>query len=274
MKLLMDIGNRRLKWATATATGLAECSGVLGYEDADDSGLAALAAQLGSLDRPQAVWACCVAHPEIRRAVVEYAHGTWSLQPVFITAQKQQAGIVNGYSDAASLGGDRWAALVAARDLFPRQAVIVVDAGTAVTVDLLDDGGTFHGGVIFPGVYAMRSALGAQTQNIAENIAENIANDTTCDDPADSTAPPNAIATDTKEAVASGTLLAVAGGINLAITRQLAALPGGTSCQLIATGGDAERIAPLLETAPGIKPNIVPQLVLHGLAVIAREAAS
>ena len=269
MKLLMDIGNRRLKWATATAAaaGLAECSGVLGYEDADDSGLAA---QLDSLDRPQAVWACCVARPEIRRAVVEYAHRTWSLQPVFITAQKQQAGIVNGYSDAASLGGDRWAALVAARDLFPRQAVIVVDAGTAVTVDLLDGGGTFHGGVIFPGVYAMRSALGAQTQNIAENIA----NDTTCDDPADSTAPPNAIATDTKAAVASGTLLAVAGGINLAITRQLAALPGGTSCQLIATGGDAARIAPLLETAPGIKPNIVPQLVLHGLAVIAREAAS
>ncbi len=257
MMLLIDIGNRRLKWATATADDLDGRCGAFGY---DDAALPELAAQLGRLDAPESVWVSCVAQPEIRQAVVDYAHTAWSLQPVFIAAQKQQAGIVNRYPDPASLGSDRWAALVAAADLFPRQIVIVVDAGTAVTVDRLD-GGIFCGGVIFPGVHAMRAALGNQTANIADNSA----------DDASTSGAVNAIATDTEAAVAGGALLAVAGGINLAVARQRAALPNdsGAHCPILITGGDAERIAPLLEAEVSIEP----QLVLRGLAIIARESA-
>ena len=283
MKLLVDIGNRRLKWATATAAGALDGrTGVLEYSDppADPNGLgglSGLAAQLAALDPPTSVWVSCVAAPESGRAVAEYARGAWSLAPVFVTAQKQQAGIVNGYPHAASLGSDRWAALVAAGELFPRQPVIVVDAGTAVTVDLLDGAGLFRGGVIFPGVHAMQFALGAHTENItgaesrAESRVESGAGNAACGAAADVAGPVNAVATDTHEAVAAGALLAVAGGINLAVARHWAALQ--TECRVIATGGDAARVAPLLATEVSAKLRIEPQLVLQGLAVISRESA-
>ena len=283
MKLLVDIGNRRLKWATATAAGTLDGrAGVLEYSDppndapADPNGLggmSGLAAQLAVLDPPTSVWVSCVAAPESGRAVAEYARGAWSLAPVFVTAQKQQAGIVNGYPHAASLGSDRWAALLAAGELFPRQPVIVVDAGTAVTVDLLDGAGLFRGGVIFPGVHAMQFALGAHTENItgAESRAESRVENAACGAAADVAGPVNAVATDTHEAVAAGALLAVAGGINLAVARQWTALQ--TECRVVATGGDAGRVAPLLATEVSAKIRIEPQLVLQGLAVISRESA-
>ncbi len=281
MNLLVDIGNGRLKWAAADAGGgLDGRTGAFGYDevaDTDDTATAGapndlpgLAAQWAALERPASVWVSCVARPEVKRAVVAYAHDAWSLQPVFIAAQKQQAGVVNGYSDPASLGADRWAALVAAAARFPRQPLIVVDAGTAVTVDLLDGDGVFRGGVIFPGVYAMRAALGEQTENIAENIAGHKTDDGNRDhaaDRAEQTEQVNATATDTHGAVAGGALLAVAGGINLAVARQRAVLQ--TPCSVIATGGDAGRIAPLLEAEVCIEP----QLVLHGLGVLLKEAA-
>ena len=279
MNLLVDIGNGRLKWAGADAGGgLDGRTGALGYDEvADDADTATatagvpndlpgLAAQWAALERPASVWVSCVARPEVKRAVVAYAHDAWSLQPVFIAAQKQQAGVVNGYPDPASLGADRWAALVAAAARFPRQPLIVVDAGTAVTVDLLDGDGVFRGGVIFPGVYAMRAALGEQTENITENIAGCITN-TDAANRAEQTEQVNATATDTHGAVAGGALLAVAGGINLAVARQRAMLQ--TPCGVIATGGDAGRIAPLLEAEVRIEP----QLVLHGLGVLSKEAA-
>ena len=264
MNLLVDIGNGRLKWAGADAGGgLDGRAGALGYDEvADTAGapndLPGLAAQWAALERPASVWVSCVARPEVKRAVVAYAHDAWSLQPVFIAAQKQQAGVVNGYSAPASLGADRWAALVAAAARFPRQPLIVVDAGTAVTVDLLDGDGVFRGGVIFPGVCAMRAALGEQTENINRDHAANRA---------EQTEQVNAIATDTHGAVAGGALLAVAGGVNLAVARQRAMLQ--TPCGVIATGGDAGRIAPLLEAEVRIEP----QLVLHGLGVLSKEAA-
>lgn len=278
MKLLVDIGNRRLKWATASAAGdLDGRSGALAYPGApngvhvDTNGLPGLAAQLASLGRPASVWVSCVAGPEPGRAVAEYARGAWSLAPVFVAAQKQQAGIVNGYPHPASLGSDRWAALVAAGELFPRQPVIVVDAGTAVTVDLLDGAGLFRGGVIFPGVYAMQSALGAHTENITGDSAENSAENAACGGAADLAGQVNAVATDTHGALAAGALLAVAGGINLAVARQRAALQ--TDCRVIATGGDAGRVAPLLATEVSARIRIEPQLVLQGLAVISKESA-
>ena len=266
MKLLIDAGNRRLKWATAGAgngggDALDGRSGafVLNADIAD--ALAAQWAQLAKPERPASVWVSCVARPEIRQAIAEVARNAWSLEPVFIASKARQAGIVNGYPSPASLGSDRWAALVAAGNLFARQPVIVVDAGTAVTVDALDSTGFFRGGVIFPGVRGMRSALCEQTE-IALSGGE--------DENGDPAEAPDATATDTRSAVAHGALLAVAGGIDLAIARQRNSLQTDhPDCQVLATGGDAARIAPLLTA----EVRIVPDLVLRGLATIAEESA-
>ena len=271
MKLLIDAGNRRLKWATARAGGdaLDGRSGafVLNADIAD--ALAAQWAQLMKPERPASVWASCVARPEIRQAIADYARNAWSLEPVFIASKARQAGIVNGYPNPASLGSDRWAALVAAGNLFARQPVIVVDAGTAVTVDALDSTGFFRGGVIFPGVRGMRAALCEQTEIALNGDGGGGENENR--DPAEAlNAIATATATDTRSAVAHGALLAVAGGVDLAIARQRNSLQiNPPDCQVLATGGDAARIAPLLTA----EVRIVPDLVLRGLATIAAEPA-
>ncbi len=69
----------------------------------------------------------------------------------------------NLYERPDQLGPDRWAALIAARALHPSGPALVVNAGTATTVDMLSGDGTFLGGCILPGVELMRFVLHEHT---------------------------------------------------------------------------------------------------------------
>ena len=86
----------------------------------------------------------------------------------WLTAGAAAGGVVNSYAVPAQLGADRWVSLIAARkraiesELFP-SACIVVNAGTAVTIDALDAGGVFRGGIILPGIQLMLRALSDNT---------------------------------------------------------------------------------------------------------------
>src|SRR4051794_2109068 len=79
-------------------------------------------------------------------------------QPYWINAAAYQCGVRNYYEEASQLGSDRWAALIAAWQQ-QRQGCLVVDAGTATTIDALSDTGEFLGGIITPGVDLMQKAL-------------------------------------------------------------------------------------------------------------------
>jgi len=301
MKLLIDAGNHRLKWAVTRAP-IPDSGLDSGRGTNRDSGLdigeavtidrnapaelhAALAAAWAGLE-PAAVWASCVAGPAVEKVITAVAGRVWNLQPAFIASPARQAGVVNSYPQPARLGGDRWAALVGARRMFPRRAVIVVDAGSAVTVDALDAGGVFRGGVILPGARAMREALRRQTANLggpgdgdsdSDGAGENdcaapgpdVADvaDATGVAPTVATAIATALATDTQAAVAGGAWLAVAGGVERAVAAQLAALQ--SECTVIVTGGDAGRLAQLLSAGA----ECAPDLVLRGLAVIAAQSS-
>lgn len=260
MKLLIDVGNRRVKWATTQHGDDLVPGGEFEFaSDADATVAKQLTSQLqfqfAHGDHPSSVWVSCVAGAEIKKAITEYVHEKWALQPVFISAEPQQCGIINRYQQAGNLGSDRWAAVIAAGDLFPKQSVIVVDAGTAVTVDLLDSEGVFRGGVIFPGVQTMKSALISQTAHIQAEATADKAD-------IDSGEQASPVATDTQSAITDGALLAVAGGINLTVASQKELLQ--TECRVVVTGGDAERLARWITTDITINP----QLVLWGLAVI------
>ena len=304
MKLLIDAGNHRLKWAVTRATGRD-----INRDTGRDTGLdigdavtidrnapaelhAALTAAWAGLE-PAAVWASCVAGPAVEKVITAVAGRVWNLQPAFIASPARQAGVVNSYPQPARLGGDRWAALVGARRMFPRRAVIVVDAGSAVTVDALDAGGVFRGGVILPGARAMREALRRQTANIcgpgddgdSDGAGDGVgdgAGENDCATPgpavadvaaATEVAPTvaatvaTALATDTQAAVAGGAWLAVAGGVDRAVAAQRAALQSGGT--VIVTGGDAGRLAELLSAGA----ECAPDLVLRGLAVIAAQSS-
>jgi type III pantothenate kinase len=164
----------------------------------------------------------------------------WAVQTLWVSGQAAQCGVTNAYADPGQLGADRWAALVGAWHL-QRGACLVVNAGTATTVDLLSSQGLFRGGVIIPGVDLMKRALAQYTAGLP--LAQGrLAVEPRC----------------TADAIESGCLQAQAG----AIERMYARLEAGAPCLLC--GGNAERILPLLN----IPVRAVDNLALEGLVCI------
>jgi type III pantothenate kinase len=83
-------------------------------------------------------------------------------EPLWLRADSARCGVRNCYERPEQLGPDRWAALIAARQLHSGPS-LVVNAGTATTVDMLSGEGSFLGGAILPGVELMRFVLHEHT---------------------------------------------------------------------------------------------------------------
>lgn len=257
MKLLIDIGNQRIKWRSSCGTA---------HGNAPTAAGSAWQAQWRALPPPTSVWLACVAGESIQAAVGEFCARQWGCAVHAIRAKPAQSGVRNAYTPPADLGADRWAALVAARRLYPNTAVSVVDVGTAVTVDGLDADGTFRGGVILPGIASMQTALHQQTADLPPPRPEDWATDPRPRPPLAYNPTPTA----TQAALASGALAAVVGGIQFAVTQQRRALAGENGgAEVLLTGGDGRRIAALLD----IPHHFHADLVLHGLEIIAADSA-
>lgn len=240
MKLLLDAGNTRIKWALVEDEAwLAE--GAL--EHADVHTLARRLAEHPPLDMALGVNVADEALGHELQACVA-ARGT-SLQ--WLRSSAGQCGVTNQYDDPTQLGTDRWAALIGARSLHGGPC-LVVSAGTATTVDLLDADGHFRGGLILPGEQLMRQSLARDTARLP--LAEGELRD-----------PPR----NTVDAIVTGCLFAQAGAIERMFTH-VARAPGAI-CLL--AGGNARRIAPLLS----VPARRIDNLVLRGLAVVAANAS-
>ena len=94
--------------------------------------------------------------------------------PLWLRGEAERCGVKNRYERPETLGPDRWAALVAARAAHPGPC-LVVNAGTATTVDMLAADGSFVGGAILPGVELMRFVLHEHTGRLP--IQEGVARD-------------------------------------------------------------------------------------------------
>lgn len=75
--------------------------------------------------------------------------------------------IVNRYAEAG-LGTDRLAAAVAANNMFPHQAVLVIQMGTCITADFVNADGEYMGGSIAPGMYMRLKALHAFSAHLPQ----------------------------------------------------------------------------------------------------------
>lgn len=242
MKLLIDAGNTRIKWALVDE-GTWLRSGVLPVEQAGE-----LSQQFAGLEGIRQVWVSNVAGEEIAQHIRNACTGL-SAQPHFIVAQEAQCGVRNGYSSPSQLGSDRWAALIAAWHLV-RGACLVVNSGTATTVDALSAKGEFIGGLILPGVELMQRSLRDATAQLQAAQRQ----------PAQGAYAPFPL--NTADALYSGALQASCG----AIERQHALL-GGSSAPVILSGG-AEAV---LRNRLNVPLRIVDNPVLQGLWLIAQE---
>ena len=243
--LLIDIGNSNLKWALyqdgqLSATRSHPHRGVIAQSLAEQC--------WDSLEQPTAIYMASVAEAGWSRQLEDWMEARWGCAPLRIQSQASGLGVTNGYDDPAQLGVDRWLTLLAVRSVGPRAACIV-DCGTALTVDLLDETGQHHGGVILPGLHLMREALLTRTHI-----------------PRVESVPVSSLfSRDTATAVASAAINAAAGLIERSL-RQAAELCG-ESPRLLLTGSDAEVIAAALDQPCEIDDG----LVMKGLAAIARS---
>ncbi len=158
--LVLDFGNTSVKWGAAPHLTEEGFAGEVAYAHA--SGAEALAQALRHawpLTRaPGAIGYVGVRCSSLESQVTARLGGYWDVPVSRLESRAAEAGVVNGYDRPEELGSDRWAALIAARRQAPGGAC-VVDVGTAITVDGLDDEGLHVGGAIFPGPGLLRRIL-------------------------------------------------------------------------------------------------------------------
>jgi type III pantothenate kinase len=236
MKLLIDAGNTRIKWAFVKGDEWLR-PGVLPIEQVRE-----LAQHLNDISQVQQIWVSNVAGEKVARAIRAF-----SSYPVnFITASEAQCGVRNSYNDAAQLGSDRWAALIAAWHLLG-QACLVVNCGTATTVDTLSNQGEFIGGLILPGTNMMQQSLPIGTAKLKSHSGKYAA-----------------FPLNTADAIFSGAIQASSG----AIQRQYGLL-NDNAVPILLSGGASVVLQPHLNNLP---IRVSDNLVLQGLGLIAQEA--
>ena len=146
-----------------------------------------------------------------------------------------------------TLGGDRIAAYYGGETLMPRTSKLIVDAGTAITMDVVDKEGVFCGGNIVLGLHGRLNALHFSTALLPE-VEENEISLTS-------------FGRDTKSAILDGAINGITGEILYSLAR---AKKVYDTEKIIITGGDAETFLPLLK-AQGVDVIFDPYLVTRGL---------
>jgi len=194
-----------------------------------------------------------VAGDAINAMLIAAARKAGAPPPELVASVRTAAGVTTEYIDPWRLGVDRFVAAIGAHQLSSGQPVCVVNIGTAMTIDLVDGSGRHCGGAIVPGPALMVSSLLTQTNGIRRRAkgGPNGAN--------------GMFAKTTRNAIGEGARYAAAGVIDRAIEEARIRL--GTRPLIILTGGGSADIKPLIRNTCVS----LPDLVLHGLAVWARQ---
>ena len=242
--VVVDVGNTRVKWGRCHAGTVTETSS-LPPDDAD-----AWQRQLiawGLTER--ADWVLTGVHPARRDRLVEWLRHQGHTVRIVDDPRELPLRVLLERPD--HVGVDRLLDAVAAYSRrAPGTPAVVIDAGSAVTIDLLDETGAFAGGVILPGLRLMAKALHDYTAllPLVESAAE----------------VPPIPGTSTRAAVAAGVHASVVGGIRYLLDRyraQLAIPP-----QVFLTGGDTALLHPSLPEAEAW-----PLMTLEGIRLTAER---
>jgi type III pantothenate kinase len=153
------------------------------------------------------------------------------------------------YATPKTLGPDRWLSALAAHRRHGR--CVVIDCGSATTVNLVEDDGTFCGGAIAPGLRAIVEGMALVTPRLPRaepRLAVEM--------------PPRSSA----DAVNTGALLAFCGTVERLVADTVQRAHG--PCTVVLTGGHAEDY--LLRGR--LRPCLAPDLVHEGLRLLAEES--
>ena len=218
--LLIDIGNSAFKWRYADQAGMREggCLHAGSWQSLPDA---------WRVLSPDAIWLASVVGEQATQSILALLAAQFDCPLHHVRAGKQLLGVQSGYQQPLRLGVDRWLGVV---EGFQRVgACIVIDAGSAITLDAVTASGQHLGGYILPGLAMMEQALLGATAEVVFDVAAR-----------ESTVP----GTTTQQAVQNGVLMMAAAGIERAIVAFQKQLQD--TGKILVTGGDAAVLVPHL----------------------------
>ncbi|PWQ94283.1 type III pantothenate kinase [Leucothrix arctica] len=245
MILLIDAGNSRMKATTFSESVLGDVFSVP-YDDKQP--LDCLVSYLEAKSPVDSLVLVSVLGTKFEQAIKEYCTDK-KIRLVWASSSQVAHGVKNNYDDPTALGSDRFVALVGAVKQFPKQYCIVVDCGTAVTIDGLTIEGEFKGGVILPGLQLWGQSLIGRTSQLKENNLKS----------------PPLFAKNTADAIGGGSVYGLVGAVDSVCTKMkqhfIESGAKETSIKLVICGGDAALVA----SHSQLEFTLSPHLVLTGL---------
>lgn len=246
MILELDVGNSRIKWRLISREGATQ---------AQDTalGLAELLPQLPAVT-PIGIRLCSVRKGDALEAVRQSLRERYSIEAMVAEVVSHRGEVSIHYENPSRLGSDRWLGMLAAYSA-SQGPCIVVDGGTALTIDVVSAQGDHKGGYILPGLAMMRSSLEANTAIVLSDTA--LSEDTR-------------LGQSTDQAVWHGALAA-----HTALIEKVVAAESGAQqfASLCFTGGDAQELYGAMSAvlmsydSARLRHSVKPDLVLDGLAI-------
>ena len=258
--LLFDVGNTRLKWAAVESTQqpsdrqkkLWSYSGSISSKSlASPEHRAELADYIAkTLPKPDVIGFSCVAGKDaienLQSLFPQWRDISWKQ----LKGDSQFTGIRTLYQAPSQLGPDRWAAIIGARAL-SNANTLIINAGTATTIDLLGTNGVHYGGWILPGLELMQKSLEDNTAQLPLAVRDELS---------------NGFGLSTNNAIISGCDAAQVGAIQYAI--QLAKEMNHPIERIWIDGGNAKILAAELtksKSQPALAVEVIDGLVLRGV---------
>ena len=243
--LQFDAGNTRLKWLIRE-DGQTKASGFFcNTEDWDD----VLPPFLDSVGKLDLVSIAIVSADERFHQIKKHILATQSVPIYKAEAKKTFAGVTLAYEQPERLGVDRWLAMLAAHAIGGMKAKVVVDCGTAITIDVLDSTGLHLGGYIVPGVSLMKRTLASSTAKI--NFVDSEKNSLS-------------LGKNSTDCIHHGALAMSVALVDRVVTEHFGA-------DVILAGGDGQQLEQLISVYKEGRVSLIPDLVMDGLEIAARE---
>lgn len=242
--LLIDIGNSRCKWVWQDNDLSATVENVACEDISDDL----LVSKWGKMAAPARILVSNVANGTLSDLIHNWCLQNWQLTPERARVSDTFAGVRCAYSNINQLGVDRWLAVIAAWHRY-QEACLVVDCGTATTIDAIDATGQHLGGLILPGRTMMHKSLIQGTVGIDSDAFKSR----------------EIFARDTGNAVSNGCMLASTSCIEHAAAYFRDQQDGNIN--FLITGGAAGELLSCLSS----EFILLESLVLDGLAIMAKQ---
>ncbi|SFE88135.1 type III pantothenate kinase [Nitrosomonas sp. Nm166] len=239
--LAIDSGNSYVKW------GLYANHQWLKKGKVCYTGVSSLEKEFADLPEPSVIVVSHVARVYTRDQL-DILLSVWPVKPHWIVAQAFQCSVFNNYLNPTQLGSDRWAALIAAWKI-QGHACLVINVGTALTIDALSDSGEFLGGIIVPGIHLIRNSLLSGTQLITTDTGNY-----------------KEFPQNTDDGVRSGVIQCLIGAIERMYNLLSLQLSHPVE-KCVMSGGGVSELIPFIK----FPITIIDNLVLEGLVVIADD---